>query len=114
MKIFKSNARSLAISKDRPSLSDDESPSVFSIESQDISGLNILSSDAGVSCPSNCRQRNIPKHALAMHLIEHCDRRIIECSHCFHQMEKRAEVDHFKLCEKMPVDCPNDCGVGKI
>ena len=67
-----------------------------------------------VECPNACgerpKRRNLPDH-----LRNSCPKRKFSCPYCqFKATYERVANEHWPQCEKYPVPCPNDCGVGTV
>ena len=67
-----------------------------------------------VDCPNSCgeqpKRRNLP-----VHLRNSCPKRKFSCPYCqFEATYERVANEHWPLCEKYPLPCPNDCGVGTV
>ena len=67
-----------------------------------------------VDCPNGCgerpKRRNLPDH-----LRNSCPKREFSCPYCqFKATYERVANDHWPQCEKYPLPCPNDCGVGTV
>ena len=68
-----------------------------------------------VNCPYSCGE-SIYKHYLEEHKSQHCALRPFTCQYCNLHKANYQEVtkEHWPICEKYPVPCPNDCGEEKI
>ena len=67
-----------------------------------------------VDCPNGCgerpKRRNLPDH-----LRNSCPKRKFSCPYCqFKATYERVANEHWPQCEKYPLPCPNDCGVGTV
>ena len=67
-----------------------------------------------VDCPNGCgerpKRRNLPDH-----LRNSCPKREFSCPYCqLKATYERVANKHWPQCEKYPLPCPNDCGVGTV
>ena len=68
-----------------------------------------------VACPFSCGT-NLQRHQLEGHKANDCPNRLFTCPYCSHLEATYAKVtnDHWPLCEKYPLHCPNQCGENAI
>ena len=67
-----------------------------------------------VDCPNGCgerpKRRNLPDH-----LHNSCPKRKFSCPYCQYKATyEHVANKHWPECEKYPLPCPNDCGVGTV
>ena len=69
---------------------------------------------AKVTCPNNCG-KEIQRKYVQEHCKVTCKLRPVTCEYC-HTSGSFDFIhgEHLKNCNKMPVECPNRCGVGKM
>ena len=63
-----------------------------------------------VDCPYSCGEC-VTRHNLDGHLSQHCPLRPFTCQYCNHEAtHQEVTKDHWPVCEKYPLPCPNECG----
>ena len=65
----------------------------------------------GNKCGAEMERREVEKHKK-----DHCELRWYECPYCLLHWDtyKKVTSEHFKECDKFPLDCPNNCGKTRI
>ena len=67
-----------------------------------------------VPCDFGCGE-NIIRRYLAEHKSKACKERLFACEHCqLQDTWSTITQDHYPVCDKYPVPCPNQCDVGEI
>ena len=67
-----------------------------------------------VACPYSCGD-NFQRCQLEEHKTNDCPSRPFTCQYCSYEATYAdVTTEHWLLCEKYPLQCPNDCGVGVI
>lgn len=66
-------------------------------------------------CPLDCGQ-NVTQSKMKEHKTKLCKKRSYRCEHCnkYEATYEEAEKNHFSVCEKFPVACPNQCPMKKV
>ena len=67
-----------------------------------------------IKCGSGC-EKTFKRCVLEEHQVE-CSQRQHTCDHCkaFVSSHQDIKLNHWPQCERFPVSCPNNCGVGKM
>ena len=69
---------------------------------------------AEVDCPYACGER-VQRRSLEEHKSQHCPLRPFTCQYCSHKATHREVTEnHWPVCEKYPLSCPNECGEEEI
>ena len=69
---------------------------------------------AEVDCPYACGER-VQRRSLEEHKSQHCPLRPFTCQYCSHKATHREVTEnHWPVCEKYPLSCPNECGQEEI
>ena len=67
-----------------------------------------------VDCPYSCGER-VQRRDLEEHKSQHCPLRPFTCQYCNHEATYQdVTKDHWPVCEKYPLPCPNECGEEEI
>ena len=67
-----------------------------------------------VDCPYACGER-VQRLSLEEHKSQRCPLRPFTCQYCNHKAtHQKVTKEHWPVCEKYPLPCPNKCGVKKI
>ena len=67
-----------------------------------------------VDCPYACGER-VQRRSLEEHKSQRCPLRPFTCQYCNHKAtHQKVTKEHWPVCEKYPLPCPNECGVKKI
>ena len=67
-----------------------------------------------VDCPYACGER-VQRRSLEEHKSQHCPLRPFTCQYCNHKATyQEVTKDHWPVCEKCPLPCPNECGEKRI
>ena len=67
-----------------------------------------------VDCSNNCGEK-LERRYLLNHVRMECMCRDVYCQYCYELGEYQyIEGEHKKECPKLPLPCPNNCGVGEI
>ena len=67
-----------------------------------------------VECPYSCNER-VQKRNLEEHKSQHCPLRPFTCQYCNHEATyQEVTKEHWPVCEKYPLPCPNECGEEEI
>ena len=66
-----------------------------------------------VSCPLGCSD-SIQKKDLKKHEDKECLERKIKCKFCLIDIKVSQRSNHFKMCRKFPIECPNRCETPRI
>ena len=67
-----------------------------------------------VDCPYACGER-VQRRSLEEHKSQRCPLRPFTCRYCNHKAtHQKVTKEHWSVCEKHPLPCPNECGVKKI
>ena len=67
-----------------------------------------------VDCPYACGER-VQRRSLEEHKSQRCPLRPFTCQYCNHKAtHQKVTKEHWPVCEKHPLPCPNECGVKKI
>ena len=63
-----------------------------------------------VDCPFSCGGR-VQRRNLEEHKSQHCPKRPFACQYCNHEATfQEVTIEHWPVCEKFPLPCPNECG----
>ena len=63
-----------------------------------------------VECPYSCNE-HVQKRNLEEHKSQHCPLRPFACQYCNHEgTYHEVTKEHWPVCEKFPLPCPNECG----
>ena len=63
-----------------------------------------------VDCPYACGER-VQRRSLEEHKSQHCPLRPFTCQYCNHKAtHQKVTNEHWPVCEKYPLPCPNECG----
>ena len=63
-----------------------------------------------VVCPYFCNER-VQRRCLEEHKSQHCPLRAFTCQYCNHEATyQEVTKEHWPVCEKYPLPCPNECG----
>ena len=63
-----------------------------------------------VECPYSCNE-HVQKRNLEEHKSQHCPQRPFTCQYCNHEATyQEVTKEHWPVCEKYPLPCPNECG----
>ncbi len=49
-------------------------------------------------------------HNVSVHLSAKCEHKITRCSHCGEPVSDKNYSSHARLCQELPLECPNNCG----
>ena len=64
-----------------------------------------------VDCPYACGER-VQRRSLEEHKSQRCSLRPFTCQYCNHKAtHQKVTKEHWPVCEKYPLPCPNKCGV---
>ena len=64
-----------------------------------------------VDCPYACGER-VQRRSLEEHKSQRCSLRPFTCQYCNHKAtHQKITKEHWPVCEKYPLPCPNKCGV---
>ena len=67
-----------------------------------------------VECPYSCNE-HVQKRNLEEHKSQHCPLRPFTCQYCNHEgTHQEVTKEHWPVCEKYPLPCPNECGEEEI
>ena len=67
-----------------------------------------------VNCPYSCGER-VQRRNLEEHKSQHCPLRSFTCQYCNHKATYQEVIkEHWPVCEKYPLPCPNACGEKNI
>ena len=67
-----------------------------------------------VDCPYACGGR-VQRHSLKKHKSKRCPLRPFTCQYCNHKAtHQKVTKEHWPVCEKYPLPCPNECGEKEI
>ena len=67
-----------------------------------------------VDCPYSCGER-MQRREIAEHKSQHCPLRPFTCQYCNHEAtHQEVTKEHWPVCEKYPLPCPNECGEEEI
>ena len=67
-----------------------------------------------VDCPYACGGR-VQRHSLKKHKSKRCPLRPFTCQYCNHKAtHQKITKEHWPVCEKYPLPCPNECGEKEI
>ena len=67
-----------------------------------------------VDCPYACGER-VQRHSLKKHKSKRCPLRPFTCQYCNHKAtHQKVTKEHWPVCEKYPLPCPNECGEKEI
>ena len=67
-----------------------------------------------VNCPYSCGER-VQRRNLEEHKSQHCPLRPSTCQYCNHEATYQEVIkEHWPVCEKYPLPCPNACGEKNI
>ena len=67
-----------------------------------------------VDCPYACGER-VQRRSLEEHKSQRCPLRPFTCQYCNHKAtHQEVTKEHWPVCEKHPLTCPNECGEEKI
>ena len=67
-----------------------------------------------VDCPYACGER-VQRRSLEEHKSQSCPLRPFTCQYCNHKAtHQEVTKEHWPVCEKCPLPCPNECGEGEI
>ena len=67
-----------------------------------------------VVCPYACGER-VQRRSLEEHKSQRCPLRPFTCQYCnYRATHLKATNEHWPVCEKYPLPCPNDCGAKEI
>ena len=67
-----------------------------------------------VDCPYACGER-VQRRNVEEHKSQHCPLRPFTCQYCNHEAtHQKITVEHWLVCEKYPLPCPNECGEEEI
>ena len=68
-----------------------------------------------VDCPYACGERGVQRRNMEEHKSQHCPLRPFTCQYCNHKAtHQEVTKDHWPVCEKYPLPCPNKCGEEEI
>ena len=63
-----------------------------------------------VDCPFSCGER-VQRRSLEEHKSQHCPKRPFACQYCNHEATfQEVTKEHWPVCKKFPLPCPNECG----
>ena len=63
-----------------------------------------------VDCPYACGER-VQRRSLRQHKSQRCPLRPFTCQYCNHKAtHQKVTKEHWPVCEKYPLPCPNECG----
>ena len=63
-----------------------------------------------VDCPYACGER-VQRRNVEEHKSQHCPLRPFTCQYCnLEATHQKVTVEHWPVCEKYPLPCPNECG----
>ena len=65
-----------------------------------------------VSCPLGCGG-SLKRKDLKKHVNGECSERNTNCMYCLINIKVSQSSDHFKICPKFPLECPNKCNSDK-
>jgi len=63
-----------------------------------------------MQCPNGCGFQCL-RSMMPMHMKSQCSKRTIKCEFCTRQFFADLEIEHLKHCTKLPVACPQSCGI---
>lgn len=63
-----------------------------------------------MQCPNGCGFECL-RYAMLLHVKTQCTKRTIKCEFCSRQFFADLEIEHLKQCTKLPVACPQSCGI---
>ena len=67
-----------------------------------------------VDCPYACGER-VQRRSLEEHKSKRCPLRPFTCQYCNHKAtHQKVTKEHWPVCEKYPLPCPNECGEKEI
>ena len=67
-----------------------------------------------VDCPYACGER-VQRRSLKEHKSQRCPLRPFTCQYCNHKAtHQKVTKEHWPVCEKYPLPCPNECGEEEI
>ena len=67
-----------------------------------------------MDCPYACGER-VQRRSLEEHKSQRCPLRPFTCQYCNHKAtHQEVTKEHWPVCEKHPLPCPNECGEEKI
>ena len=67
-----------------------------------------------VDCPYACGER-VQRCSLEEHKSQRCPLRPFTCQYCNHKAtHQKVTKEHWPVCEKYPLPCPNECGMKKF
>ena len=67
-----------------------------------------------VDCPYACGER-VQRRSLEEHKSQRCPLRPFTCQYCNHKAtHQKVTKEHWPVCEKYPLPCPNECGMKKF
>ena len=67
-----------------------------------------------VDCPYACGER-VQRRSLEEHKSQRCPLRPFTCQYCNHKAtHQKVTKEHWPVCEKYPLTCPNECGMKKF
>ena len=67
-----------------------------------------------VDCPYACGER-VQRRSLEEHKSQRCPLRPFTCQYCNHKAtHQKVTKEHWPVCEKYPLPCPNECGEEEI
>ena len=67
-----------------------------------------------VTCPYACGER-VQRRFLELHKSQNCPQRPFACQYCNHiGIHQEVTCEHWPVCEKYPLPCPNECGEKEI
>ena len=67
-----------------------------------------------VDCPYACGER-VQRRSLEEHKSQRCLLRLFTCQYCNHKAtHQEVTKEHWPVCEKYPLPCPNECGEEEI
>ena len=67
-----------------------------------------------VDCPYACGER-VQRRSLEEHKSQRCPLRPFTCQYCNHKAtHQEVTKEHWPVCEKYPLPCPNECGEEEI
>ena len=67
-----------------------------------------------VDCPYACGER-VQRRSLEEHKSQRCPLRPFTCQYCNHKAtHQKITKEHWPVCEKYPLPCPNECGEKEI
>ena len=67
-----------------------------------------------VDCPYACGER-VQRCSLEEHKSQRCPLRPFTCQYCNHKStHQKVTKEHWPVCEKYPLPCPNECGMKKF